>query len=243
MRVVVTKTKALEIFKDNPFKVALITSKIPEGGLTSLYVMGNMVDLCTGPHLPNAGYIKAFKCEKNSSSNWLAKAENEPLQRIYAIAFPSNQELDAHLKMLVEIEKRKHKNIGGHQQLFMFHQLSPGSCFFFPHGAKIYNKLIAIIRKQYISCGYDEVISPNIYNMDLWHISGHALKYKENMFLIDIENQEFGVKPMNCPGHCLMFDSQTRSYKDLPIRYADFGVLHRNELSGALHGLTRVRRF
>ena len=125
----------------------------------------------------------------------------------------------------------------------MFHDLSPGSAFWLPHGCRIYNKLIEFIRKQYWDRGYDEIITPNIYNLDLWHTSGHAQHYKDAMFCFEVEGQEWAMKPMNCPGHCLMFGSQIRSYRDLPIRYADFGVLHRNELSGALTGLTRVRRF
>lgn len=125
----------------------------------------------------------------------------------------------------------------------MFHDLSPGSAFWLPHGARIYNKLISFIRSHYWDKGYDEIITPNVYNLDLWHKSGHAMHYKDAMFCFDVEGQEFAMKPMNCPGHCLMFDGAIRSYRDLPIRYADFGVLHRNELSGALTGLTRVRRF
>jgi len=145
--------------------------------------------------------------------------------------------------MIKDMKARDHRNVGTKLDLFLFHELSPGSCFFFPHGAIIYNKLISLMRKQYLATGFQEVITPNIFNIDLWWISGHAIKYKDDMFMIDIEKQKFGVKPMNCPGHCLMFDAKGRSYKDLPIRYADFGVLHRNELSGALTGLTRVRRF
>lgn len=125
----------------------------------------------------------------------------------------------------------------------MFHDLSPGSAFWLPHGTRIYKKLIDFIRAQYWERGYDEIITPNVYNLDLWHKSGHAMHYKDAMFCFDVEGQEFAMKPMNCPGHCLMFDSKIRSYRDLPIRLADFGVLHRNELSGALTGLTRVRRF
>lgn len=129
------------------------------------------------------------------------------------------------------------------QGLFHFNYLSPGSAFFYPHGAHIYNKLMNIVRHEYKVRGYHEVISPNMYNIKLWKISGHYANYKDNIFLFKSENQGFGVKPMNCPGHCLMFDSTIRSYRDLPLRFGDFGVLHRNEISGALHGLTRVRRF
>jgi threonyl-tRNA synthetase len=133
--------------------------------------------------------------------------------------------------------------LGSKQELFFFHQLSPGSCFWLPHGARIYNKLIEFIREQYWVRGYEEVITPNIFNLNLWEISGHAQHYKENMFVFDVEGAEWGMKPMNCPGHCLLFGHRLRSYRELPLRVADFGALHRNELSGALTGLTRVRRF
>ena len=142
-----------------------------------------------------------------------------------------------------QAKERDHRRIAAKQDLIMFHDLSAGSAFWLPHGARIYNKLIDFIKGQYWVRGYDEVITPNIYNLDLWHKSGHALHYKDAMFCFDVEGQEWAMKPMNCPGHCLMFGGQIRSYRDLPIRYADFGVLHRNELSGALTGLTRVRRF
>ncbi|KAH9605260.1 hypothetical protein KSS87_023335 [Heliosperma pusillum] len=148
-----------------------------------------------------------------------------------------------YLKQLEEAKKYDHRLLGVKQELFFCHPLSPGSWFFLPQGARIYNKLMEFIRSQYRNRGYEEVISPNIYNMQLWETSGHAANYKENMFVLDIEKQEFGLKPMNCPGHCLMFEHRVRSYRELPIRFADFGVLHRNEASGALTGLTRVRRF
>ena len=142
-----------------------------------------------------------------------------------------------------QAKERDHRRIAAKQELIMFHDLSAGSAFWLPHGARIYNKLIDFIKSQYWKRGYDEVITPNIFNLDLWHQSGHAKHYKDAMFCFDVEGQEWAMKPMNCPGHCLMFKSAIRSWRDLPIRYADFGVLHRNELSGALSGLTRVRRF
>jgi threonyl-tRNA synthetase len=143
----------------------------------------------------------------------------------------------------MQAKERDHRRIAAKQDLIMFHDLSAGSAFWLPHGARIYNKLVSFIREHYWDRGYDEVITPNIFNLELWHRSGHALHYKDNMFCFDVEGQEWAMKPMNCPAHCLMFASALRSYRDLPIRYADFGVLHRNELSGALTGLTRVRRF
>jgi len=145
--------------------------------------------------------------------------------------------------MMEKAKERDHRRVAAKQDLIMFHDLSPGSAFWLPHGARIYNKLIDFIKKQYWERGYDEVITPNIFNMDLWHQSGHAKHYKDDMFTFEVEGAEWAMKPMNCPAHCLMFGSSIRSYRDLPIRYGDFGVLHRNELSGALTGLTRVRRF
>ena len=142
-----------------------------------------------------------------------------------------------------QAKERDHRRIAAKQDLIMFHDLSAGSAFWLPHGARIYNKLIEFIKQNYWTRGYDEIITPNIYNLDLWHQSGHAMHYKDAMFCFEVEGQEWAMKPMNCPGHCLMFAGQIRSYRDLPIRFADFGVLHRNELSGALSGLTRVRRF
>ena len=148
-----------------------------------------------------------------------------------------------HLHMLEEAAKRDHRKIGRDQELFFFHELSPGSCFFLPHGARIYAVLMDFLRDQYWARGYQEVITPNMYNVKLWQTSGHWQNYQENMFAIDVEKDKFGLKPMNCPGHCLLFAHRERSYRELPWRVADFGVLHRNEFSGALTGLTRVRRF
>ncbi len=242
-RLTLSKAEALELFKHNPFKVQLITNKIPEDMKTTAYRCGNLIDLCMGPHLMSTGIVKAFKVTKNSSCYWLGNAINDSLQRVYGISFQSEKELKEWIKRREEEEKRDHRNIGRQQDLIMFHNLSPGSCFFYPDGAHIYNKLMGFIRKEYELRGFTEVISPNMYNLRLWKTSGHYKNYKDCMFLLKVENQGFGLKPMNCPGHCLMFDSKARSYKELPIRYADFGVLHRNELSGALSGLTRVRRF
>uniref|UniRef100_A0A7S3AP41 Probable threonine--tRNA ligase, cytoplasmic n=1 Tax=Haptolina ericina TaxID=156174 RepID=A0A7S3AP41_9EUKA len=242
-RVVVTKDECLELFAQNPFKVALISGKIPDGSSTTVYRCGNFVDLCKGPHVPNTSRVKAFSVTKTSATQWLGKQGNDDLQRVYAVSFPDKKELAAWKHLQEEAAKRDHRKIGVEQQLLFFDELSPGSCFFLPHGCRIYNKLMEVIRQQYWLRGYSEVVTPNMYNLKLWETSGHAAKYKENMFCFPIEGQEFGLKPMNCPGHCIMFKSKKRSYRELPMRFADFGVLHRNELSGALTGLTRVRRF
>ncbi|GFZ21267.1 Threonyl-tRNA synthetase [Actinidia rufa] len=180
---------------------------------------------------------------KASSAYWRGNKDRESLQRVYGISYPDQKRLKEYIARLEEAKKYDHRELGKNQELFFFHPLSPGSCVFLPHGARIYNKLVEFIRNQYWNRGYQEVVTPNIYNMQLWETSGHAANYRENMFLLDIEKQEFALKPMNCPGHCLMFDHRVRSYRELPLRLADFGVLHRNEASGALSGLTRVRRF
>lgn len=202
-----------------------------------------MIDLCTGPHIPNAGLVKGFKVTKNSSAYWLGKKENDDLQRVYAISFPKQALLDEYLRVQEELAKRDHRNVGPKQDLFHFTTFSPGSALFYPNGTILYTRLTELMRGEYKIRGYNEVISPNIYSSELWKISGHYFKYKENIYWIRSEGEEFGLKPMNCPGHCVMFSLIQKSYKDLPYRLADFGVLHRNELHGALSGLTRVRRF
>jgi threonyl-tRNA synthetase len=242
-RVAVPKAVALEMFKYNKYKTEIIRDKVPDGDVITVYRCGPLIDLCRGPHLPNTGYVKAIKVTKNSSAYWLGKAENDSLQRVYGIAFPEKAALEEWVHWQEEAAKRDHRNVGKLQDLFFFHQLSPGSCFWLPHGARIYNKLIEFLRGEYHKRGFTEVITPNVYNSGLWETSGHWQNYSENMFKFEAEKTMFAMKPMNCPGHCLMFDHKKRSYRELPIRFADFGVLHRNEFSGALTGLTRVRRF
>lgn len=242
-RIVLTKDEALEMFADNPFKTQIISTKIPDGGKTTAYRCGPLIDLCRGPHVPHTGKIKAFAVTRTSSTYWLGKTTNDSLQRVYGISFPDKQQMKEWKHFQEEAAKRDHRRLGVSEELFFFHQLSPGSGFWLPHGAAIYMKLLKFIREQYRERGYSEVITPNIYNMELWNISGHAQHYKDNMFVFNVEEQEFALKPMNCPAASLLFDHRQRSYRELPIRYADCGVLHRNELSGALTGLTRVRRF
>lgn len=244
-RIVLTKEEALEMFAYNPFKVQLIQNKVPEGGKTTAYRCGPLIDLCTGPHVPTTGAINSFKIMKNSSSYWLANAENDSLQRVYGVSFPDKKQMDEYIKFIEEAKLRDHRKVGADQELFYHHEYSPGSWFFTPDGAYIYNELVEFMRTQYRYRGFSEVISPNIFNLRLWKVSGHYQKYKENLFMFKDEDMQcgYGIKPMNCPGHFLLYQSKIRSYKELPIRYADFGVLHRNEIHGALSGLTRVRRF
>ncbi|KAI8971845.1 hypothetical protein BDF20DRAFT_907413 [Mycotypha africana] len=242
-RLVLSKEDLLEMFKHNPYKVHIIKDKIPDGTSTTVYRCGPLIDLCRGPHVPHTGRVKAFTVTKNSASYFLGDAKNDSLQRIYGISFPDKKLMTDYKKFIEEAAKRDHRKIGKEQELFFFHELSPGSCFMLPHGARVYNSLMNLIKEEYQVRGFTEVITPNMFNLKLWKQSGHADKYKENMFCFEVDKEEFALKPMNCPGHCLMFGHKERSYRELPIRFADFGVLHRNEFSGALSGLTRVRRF
>jgi threonyl-tRNA synthetase len=240
-RIELSKEKAKELFKDNSYKIELI-EEFGEDGL-SAYQQGDFIDLCRGPHAPSTGFIKAFKIMKFAAAYWRADQSKQQLQRLYGIAFPSKKELDAFVKLKEEAEKRDHRKLGKELELFMMHEFSPGSPFFLPNGTIIYNELVRFIREQYFKRNYLEIITPTIFDKALWEASGHWSHYKENMFLTTVDNREFSMKPMNCPGAALVFKSRTRSYKDLPLRFADFGFLHRNELSGVLGGLMRVRRF
>lgn len=242
-RLVVPKETLLEMFAYNKYKKHIIESKIPDGTSTTVYRCGPMIDLCVGPHIPHTGRIKSFMVTKSSASYFLGNQANDSLQRIYGISFPDKKQMTEYKAFLAEAAKRDHRKIGKEQELFFFNELSPGSCFFLPHGTRIYNSLLELMRTEYAKRGYQEVISPNMYNKKLWETSGHWQNYKEGMFELDVDKEKWGLKPMNCPGHCLIFDSRDRSYKELPIRMAEFGVIHRNEASGALTGLTRVRRF
>lgn len=241
-RLVMTKENLLKMFEYNKFKQRIINEKI-DTPTTTVYKCGPLIDLCRGPHVRHTGKIKSVAVIKNSSTYWEGKADAESLQRLYGISFPDPKQMKEWKHLQEEAAKRNHRKIGQEQELFFFHELSPGSCFFLPRGAHIYNTLIDFIKTEYRKRGYSEVVSPNMYNHRLWETSGHWQHYSDNMFQFEIEKEKYGLKPMNCPGHCLMFDHRTRSHKELPLRMADFGVLHRNELSGALSGLTRVRRF
>nr|XP_057927673.1 threonine--tRNA ligase 1, cytoplasmic [Doryrhamphus excisus] len=241
-RLEIKKETLLEMFKYNRFKCRILNEKVTTP-TTTVYRCGPLIDLCRGPHVRHTGKIKALKIHKNSSTYWEGKADMETLQRIYGISFPDAKMLKEWEKFQEEAKNRDHRKLGREQDLFFFHDLSPGSCFFLPKGAFIYNTLIEFIRSEYRKRGFQEVVTPNIYNSKLWQTSGHWQHYSENMFSFEVEKETFALKPMNCPGHCLMFDHRPRSWRELPLRMADFGVLHRNELSGALTGLTRVRRF
>uniref|UniRef100_A0A6B2KYY4 Probable threonine--tRNA ligase, cytoplasmic n=1 Tax=Arcella intermedia TaxID=1963864 RepID=A0A6B2KYY4_9EUKA len=243
-RLVLTKDEALEMFGNNKYKRELISEKVPDGDTCTAYRCGPLIDLCKGPHLPHTGKIKAFQVWKNAAAYWKGNSENDSLQRVYGMSFPDTKQYTEWKKEMQAALERDHRLQGTKQELFFFHQWAPGCPFFLPRGAKLYNKLVEFIKGEYRKRGFTEVISPNMFNSELWKVSGHWEHYKDGMFLFDVEEQEFALKPMNCPGHCLMFKNKgKRPYKELPLRFADFGVLHRNELSGALTGLTRVRRF
>lgn len=245
-RLVMTKEEALKMFAYNPYKVSIIKNKVAEGGLTSCYRNGPFIDLCLGPHIVHTGSIKALQLKQATNAYWLGNEENDRLQRVRGVAFPDKKLLKEHKALLKIAAENDHRKRGLEQELFFFDPLSPGSCFWQPHGAKIFNTLVSWIQEKNRKAGYQEVITPNVYSVDLWKISGHWEHYQKNMFTFtdgEHENSLYALKPMNCPGHCVIFDSSVRSYRDLPLRLSDFGVLHRNEASGALSGLTRVRRF
>jgi len=234
---------AIELFRKmgEHYKVEIIEG-IPEDKV-SLYRQGEWVDLCRGPHVPRTGAIKVFKLTSVAGAYWRGDSRNEQLQRIYGTAWANRKDLDAYLKRIEEAKQRDHRRLGPALDLFSLHPIAPGSPFFHPKGTVIYNRLVQYIRSLYERYGYSEVVTPLIYKTDLWKTSGHYEAFRDDMFLMEVHDGEYGVKPMNCPGHCYLFASRKYSYRDLPIRYADFSRLHRFEQSGVLSGLTRVRSF
>jgi len=225
--------------ENEPYKVELVDEA---EGTISLYTQGDFTDLCRGPQLINSGPIKALKLTGLAGAYWRGDSSEKQLTRIYGTAFFSKKDLDAHLERLEEAKRRDHRKLGTQLDLFHFDEHSPGSPFWHPKGMVIFNQLEALRLRENARRGYSEVKTPLIYDKALWVTSGHWEKFRENMFLIPIgEEHVYGIKPMNCPGHMLLFGSKLRSYRDLPLRYAEGAPLHRNELAGALHGLTRVR--
>ncbi len=226
------------------FKVEIIKDLKAKGETSvGIYDQGEWFDLCRGPHIQNTNQIKAFKLLSVAGAYWRGDEKNPMLQRVYATAFKDKKELDAYLHQIEEAKKRDHRKLGKELDLFMFHEWAPGSPFFTNKGALVYNQLVNFIREMYIEFGYGEVITPQIFDVNLFHKSGHYENYKENMYFTRVDERDFSAKPMNCPSHCLMFHNGQHSYRDLPVRMADFGRLHRYEKSGAMHGLTRVRTF
>ena len=233
--------KAKELFKDNPYKLELV-EEYKSSGL-SIYRQGDFFDLCRGPHLPSTGYIKAIKIVKVSGAYWRGDAKNKMLQRIYGISFPTKEEMNDYLRMIEEAKKRDHRKIGQDLDLFSFHEEGPGFIFWHHKGMVLRNILIDFWRFQHYADGYQEVSTPIILNKELWVRSGHWDHYKNNMYFTKIDDQDYAVKPMNCPGGILIYKSRPRSYKEFPLKLGELGLVHRHELSGVLHGLMRVRAF
>src|SRR5215468_331032 len=222
---------------------AEIIAGIPSNENISLYREGDFIDLCRGPHVPSTGKLKVFKLMKVAGAYWRGDSKNEMLQRIYGTAWAKKEEQEAYLHMLEEADKRDHRRIGTQLDLFHMQDEAPGMVFWHPKGWAIWQAVEQYMRRVYRDNGYDEVRGPLILDVSLWKKSGHWDNYKENMFFTESEKREFAVKPMNCPGHVQVFNSDLRSYRDLPLRYGEFGSCHRNEPSGSLHGLMRVRGF
>ncbi|HYG96523.1 MAG TPA: threonine--tRNA ligase, partial [Solirubrobacterales bacterium] len=237
--------EAIEIFRSQgqDFKVELIEDLVRDEGVetVSLYRNGPFSDLCRGPHAPSTKRIKAFKLTSVAGAYWRGDSSRQMLTRVYGTAFLSKEELAAHLERLEEARKRDHRKLGKELDLFMFSELSPGSPFWKPNGQQLWNQLTDLWRGENAERGYREVHTPILYDADLWKQSGHWHVYRENMYFTEVEGRTMGLKPMNCPAHAQIYSSERRSYRDLPIRYSEAGLVHRHEPSGTLHGLLRVR--
>ena len=243
-REVWSRDKAVDFFKSigEKYKAEIIAS-IPQGEDVSLYREGDFIDLCRGPHVPSTGKLKVFKLMKVAGAYWRGDSKNEMLQRIYGTAWAKKDEQDAYLHMLEEAEKRDHRRLGTQLDLFHVQEESPGMVFWHPKGWAVWQAVEQYMRGVYRDNGYQEVRCPQILDRSIWEKTGHWENYRENMFTTSSENRDYAVKPMNCPGHVLLFNKGLRSYRDLPLRYGEFGACHRNEPSGALHGIMRIRGF
>lgn len=241
----VTAGDAIERYlqEDQPYKVELIEDLVKNQGVktVSLYKNGDFLDLCRGPHAPTTGRVKAFKLTSVAGAYWRGDANRTMLTRIYGTAFPSKAELDEHLERLEQARARDHRKLGKELDLFMFSELSPGSPFWLPNGMAVWNELTALWREENSSRGYREVHTPILYDSELFKQSGHWHVYRDHMYFTDVEGEQMGLKPMNCPAHVQLYKNDRRSYRDLPIRYSEQGLVHRHEPSGTLHGLLRVR--
>ena len=240
----ISRADALKLFegKGQSYKVELIND-LPEDALISLYEQGDFVDLCAGPHVVSTGKVKAVKLQSVAGAYWRGDEHNKMLQRVYGTAFEKKEDLAAYLTMLEEAAKRDHRKLGKELDLFSLHEEGPGFPFFHPNGMVIRNELINYWREVHRRYGYQEIKTPMILNRKLWETSGHWDHYKENMYFTQIDDLDYAIKPMNCPGGMLVYATQPRSYRDLPLRLGELGLVHRHELSGALHGLFRVRNF
>ena len=235
--------QALEVFKDQPYKLEMINDIKEKGEKLSYYKVGEFTDLCRGPHLESTGKIKAFKILKASGAYWKGDSKNKQLQRIYGLSYPSQTELKEYLTKLEEAQKRDHRKIGKELDLYSFQEEAPGMPFFHANGTLIWNALVDFVSDKMIKRNYEINKTPIILNQSLWLQSGHWDHYKDNMYFTKIDDQDFAVKPMNCPGNILIYKAHQYSYRDLPIRAGEFGLVHRHELSGVLSGLFRVRCF
>ena len=224
------------------YKVELI-EELPDDAVISFYRQGDFVDLCAGPHIPSTGLVKAVKLLSVAGAYWRGDERNKMLQRIYGVSFPKKSMLDEHLQRLEEAKKRDHRKLGRELDLFSLHEEGPGFPFFHPKGTIIYNLLVEFWRKEHVKRGYHEIRTPVILNKDLWIRSGHWDHYRENMYFTKIDEQDYAVKPMNCPGSMILYKRKLYSYRELPLRVGELGLVHRHELSGVLHGLMRVRYF
>jgi threonyl-tRNA synthetase len=243
-REVWARDKAVEFFKSigEHYKAEIIAA-IPAGEEVSLYREGDFIDLCRGPHVPSTGKLKVFKLMKVAGAYWRGDSKNEMLQRIYGTAWAKKEQQDAYLRMIEEAEKRDHRKLGAQLDLFHLQEESPGMVFWHPNGWAIWQQVEQYMRRVYRDNGYLEVRCPQVLDRSLWERSGHWQNYKENMFTTESEKRDYAIKPMNCPGHIQIFNKGLRSYRELPLRYGEFGVCTRNEPSGALHGIMRVRAF
>jgi threonyl-tRNA synthetase len=240
----VTRDEALELVKDNQYKVEILQGIPADEKVTFCsHSNGEFEDLCRGGHMERTGDIRAFKLLSTAGAYWRGDENNPMLQRIYGTAWESRDAQKDYLRRREEAEKRDHRKLGRQLGLFFFDPIAPASPFFLPKGAVVMNSLIDYVKELYGKYGYDEVMTPQIFNTDLWRKSGHLEAYSENMYFVDVDEREFGVKPMNCPAAAILYQADSHSYRDLPMRMADFGRLHRNERSGVTHGLTRVRSF
>ena len=244
VREVVTREKAIKTFKerDEPYKIEIIND-IPESEVIALYHHDEYIDMCRGPHVTSVRHLRAFKLTKIAGAYWRGKSDNKMLQRIYGTAWTSEKELKNYLILLEEAEKRDHRKLGKEMDLFHFQEEAPGMVFWHSNGWSIYKELEDYIRRKISKVGYEEIKTPQILDKELWVESGHWDKYSENMYTTIIDDRELMIKPMNCPAHIQIYNQGIKSYKDLPLRMAEFGSCHRNEPSGALHGLMRVRNF
>jgi len=240
-RKMVSKSKAMDFYINEPYKLEMISEL--QDGTISLYEQGDFTDLCRGPHVPHTGFVKAVKLMKVSGAYWRADQTNQQLQRIYGTAFFNKKELKSYLNFLEEAKKRNHRKIGMAMDLFSFHDEAPGMPFFHPKGMDIWQSLIDYWRLEHRAAGYVEIKTPVMLSRKLWEQSGHWENYRENMYTSMVDETEYAIKPMNCPGGMLFYGSKSHSYKELPIRAAEIGLVHRHELSGVLSGLFRVRAF